>query len=237
MKHTVHFGETPYTKGVKMRILIAIPCMENMSVWFTKALVNMLMNLTTNPIPQDGTQVDVKFEIGSLVYDSRNLICIEAITKQYDWIMWLDSDMTFPPDTIQRMLKVASEHNAQMVTGIYVKRTFPTSPVLYSDIREPAMKDGHMVKQITDYTDYPQSSVFPVAGCGMGCCLTSVPLVKSVWDTFGPAFSPLPWAGEDVAFCYRVNELNEPILCDSTISCGHIGSYSYTEALLKRGDS
>ena len=221
-----------------MKILIAIPCMETTSVWFTKALVGMIMNMTSNPIKNEPTCVDVKFEVGSLVYDSRNMICLEAITKQYDWIMWLDSDMKFPPDIIHRLLDVAIDNNAQMVTGLYVKRTFPTLPVLFSEIQPPEKKkDGQLIKRIKYYTDYPQNAVFYVAGCGMGCCLTSVQLIKSVWDAFGPAFNPLPWAGEDVAFCHRVNELNEPILCDSSISCGHIGSFLYTEEILKRGDN
>jgi len=221
-----------------MKILIAVPCMETNSVWFTKAYGKLLMYIATHPIPGESITLDVKFEVGSLVYDSRNLICIDAITKQYDWILWIDSDMVMPEDILHRLLQTAKDNNAQMVTGLYVKRTFPTSPVIFSCIDPPEKNDnGQLVKRIADYADYPKNSVFYVAGCGMGCCLTSVALIKSVWDTFGPAFNPLPWVGEDIAFCYRVNELNEPILCDSTVTCGHIGSYSYTEALLKRGDN
>lgn len=210
-----------------MKILIAIPCMDNVSVYFAESLLNM-----DKP---DGSSVT--FQRGSLIYDGRNLISLKAITEQYDYVMWIDSDMILPKDTLPRLLAIAQEKDVPMVSGLYVKRAYPTSPVLYSSIAQPAMnKDGFMIQQIITYEDYPQNSVFPVAGCGFGCVLTSVPLLKKVWDKFGPAFSPYPWAGEDISFCYRVNQLNETILCDSSISCGHIGTLAYTEKMLKRGE-
>jgi hypothetical protein len=110
--------------------------------------------------------------------------------------------------------------------------------VIFDELDEPGMdKDGKPIPHVHEYVNYPADSIFPVKGCGFGFCLTSVPLLKRVWDEFGPAFSPYPWAGEDISFCHRVNQLGCTILCDSRVSCGHIGTFVYTEQLLKRGDA
>lgn len=207
-----------------MTTLIAIPCMDTQPTGFTQSLLYM----------HKGDNPTVYFRPNSLVYDSRNLISLMAIEKEFDNVMWLDSDMMFPPNTLLKL----QAHKTDMVTGLYVTRHAPVEPVLYDVLEEPARNaDGYLEKKIHPYTDFPRDAYFPVAGCGFGCVLTSTNLLKRVWDEFGPAFTPFPWAGEDISFCHRVNLLGYQIYCDSTVSCGHIGTYVYTEKdLQKRGE-
>ena len=207
-----------------MKILIAVPCMDMVHTQFVMSLMAM-----DKP---EGT--DVHFHPGSLVYDSRNIMSLYAIKNGYTHVMWLDSDMIVPKDTIQRMLNVMGDRMTNFVTGLYVKRTYPTEPVLYSMLLPPQENaDGILEKRIKTFKTYPQDERFIVAGCGMGCAMTSVDLLKRVWDKHGMAFTPYPWAGEDQSFCYRVLQLGEYIWCDSSISCGHVGSFIYSEKLLK----
>ena len=225
-----------------MKILIAIPCMDTVPVPFAESLLNL-----NKP---EGTKVC--FKAGSLIYDARNLLSLTAIDNQFDYVLWLDSDMTFPHDTLTRLLKGISITGAEMMSGLYVKRTMPTAPVIYKSIQPPEPDENGILRiHINEYRDYQKNkdNVFPVAGCGFGCVLTSVKLLKEVWDEYGPAFAPYPWAGEDISFCYRVNQLYAkqdnplelktltPIMCDRDISCGHVGSFLYTEDILKRGEA
>lgn len=206
-----------------MKTLIAIPCMDMLPVGFVQSLLYM----------HKGDNPTVYFKPNSLVYDSRNLLSLYAIENGFDNVLWLDSDMLFPPHTL---LKLQS-YNMDMVTGLYVKRHEPVEPVLYEKIEEPERgQDGKLIANIASYTDYPRDKFFPVDGCGFGCVLTSTKLLKHVWDEYGPAFTPYPWASEDISFCHRVNQLGYQIYCDSSVSCGHIGQFVYTEDLLKRGD-
>ena len=210
-----------------MKTLIAIPCMDMVPWKFTECLMYL----------KKGDNIGLMMKPNSLIYDSRNLISLAAIENQFDRVMWFDSDMVFGPDTLQQLHHDMDELGCEMVTGLYVKRHEPVEPVIYSELKEPARgSNGRLEKQIVAYTDYPEDELFPVAGCGFGCCLTSVKLLKEVWDKFGPAFNPYPWAGEDISFCHRVNQLGHQIYCDSRISCGHIGTAIYTEQMLKRGD-
>lgn len=207
-----------------MKTLIAIPCMDTLPVDFVKSLIYM----------HKGDNPTVYLKPNSLVYDSRNILSLYAIENNYDNVMWLDSDMVFPPDILQRL----ESHNMHMVTGLYVRRRDPITPVIFKTLTEPIRNaDGKLEKNTHPYDDYPKNDFFQVAGCGFGCVLTSTKLLKDVWDHFGPAFTPFPWAGEDLSFCYRVNTLGYQIHCDSTISCGHIGTAIYNEDMLNRGDN
>jgi len=205
-----------------MKTLIAVPCMDMLPVDFVKCLLYM----------KKGDETAVYMKPNSLVYDSRNLLSLYAIENGFDQVMWLDSDMMFPPDILQRL----ESWHEDMVTGLYVKRHSPVEPVIYQELKEPERDDtGRLIGQIKPYpygSAIQNGETFTVAGCGMGCCLTSVKLLKEVWDTFGPAFTPFPWAGEDISFCYRVGRLGYKIWCDASVSCGHIGTFMYTTALL-----
>lgn len=210
-----------------MKTLIAIPCMDMMPFGFVQSLLYL----------EKGEDVSVCFKANSLIYDSRNLLSITAIEKNFDRVMWIDSDMMFTKDAMKILMHDMDKFNVDMVTGLYFKRCTPYTPVIYDELDKPGVDEkGKPIPHIHEFIDYPADIVFPVKGCGFGFCLTSVPLLKHVWEEFGPAFSPYPWAGEDISFCHRVNQLGYPILCDGNVSCGHIGTYVFTEATTKRGD-
>lgn len=211
-----------------MKTLIAIPCMDTIPVGFAQSLLWL----------EKGENVSVLFKQNSLIYDARNLLSLTAIENNFDRVMWFDSDMMFQPDTLKRLHHDMDELDTDMVTGLYFKRTGESLPVIYDELDIPTTDyaTGKPVKRIHEFTTYPQNHVFPVKGCGFGCVLTSTQLLRDVWKNYGPAFAPFPWAGEDIAFCHRVNKLGYTIYCDSNISCGHIGTFVYTENTFKRGE-
>lgn len=204
-----------------MKTLIAVPCMDTVHTAFADALLRM-------DKPPD---THVLFLPGSLIYDARNQLSLIAIQNGCDAVLWLDSDIIPPQDTLVRMHE-RMEQGYQMVTGLYFKRTMPTAPVIYSKVDQPDTDEhGRFRKRIIEYRDYPHDTFFKVAGCGFGCVMTRTDLLSKLWDTAGPPFAPFPWAGEDIAFCYRANHAGETIYCDSSIRCKHIGTFAYTEEL------
>ena len=203
-----------------MKTLIAIPCMEMLHTDFARSLVDLTR------IAPDETHVC--FKKSSLIYDSRNLLSLTAMEENYDRILWLDSDMIFAPDTIITLHNDMDEYNADVVSGLYVKRKLPTTPVLFKTIRPPEKHGDDIAKCVTDYLDYPRDRVFPIAGSGFGCVMMSVPFMRKLWEMFGPPFSPFVWAGEDISFFHRANIADGKILCDSRIRLGHISSFTIT---------
>ena len=203
-----------------MRTLIAIPCMDMIHTGFAQSLMAL----------QKDDHTDVMFWPGSLVYDARNLISLKAIEQNYGRVLWLDSDMMFTPDALKILQNDLDQHSgAGLATALYFTRSRNITPVIYSELDEPTSICGKPVKRITPYTDYPRDTVFGIQGCGFGCVLTETQMLKDVWDNFGPAFAPFPWAGEDLSFCFRARKLGYEFICDSRVSCGHIGKYVFTE--------
>lgn len=207
-----------------MKTLIAVPCMDTVPVGFAESILNLRK--------PEGTKVC--FKADSLVYDSRNLLSLTAIDNGFDRVMWFDSDMIIPPDAMTALYRHLDD-GLDMVTGLYVCRKMPVKPVLYQNLKEPERgEDGKLRSQLQAMDEYPQNDLFRVDACGFGCVMTSVSLLKRVWDEFGPAFAPLSWAGEDISFCWRVKQLGVPIWCDSRISCGHVGKFIYHDGLIRR---
>ena len=186
-----------------LKVLIAVPSMDMVSARFAQSLAAI----------QKPCESAVAFQIGSLIYDARNKLVQQAIKYEADYIMWLDSDMVFPPDTLVRLFEDIRE-GRDIVTGLYFRRVLPFKPVIYKAL-------GRDVKT-EDYEDYPRDEIFEVAGCGFGCVLMKTDVISRVTGRFGKPFTPMIDYGEDLAFCLRAAETGTEIWCDPTARVGHI---------------
>lgn len=198
-----------------MKYLIAVPCLDMMHTRFVASLVGM------NKF--DGRDhVEIMFSQNSLVYDSRNGIAAKAITQKFDRVLWLDSDMVFEPDLMQR-LAARLDEGYDIVTGLYFTRKLPVQPVVYKSItQEPPAAES--------YIDYPKNGFFEVAGCGFGGVMTTTQALYDVGHVYGNPFSPLPGIGEDFSFCLRATSLGKRIYCDASVKLKHCSNYEIGEA-------
>lgn len=201
-----------------MKTLIAIPCMDMMHSAFVRCLCRM------NKIG------DVEYGIlaGSLIYDARNELAKRAADGDFDYVLWLDSDMVFNPDLMERLLDDLNDR--KMVSGIYYKRKQLHTPVIYRTCEVNLTEDGKKLPEAEPYLRYPESSVFPIAACGFGCVMMKTCLIREVMAQLGPwPFMPYAGFGEDLSFCLRVNAVGETIYADSRVQLGHIGQQIFGE--------
>lgn len=204
------------------KILIAIPCMDMLSARFAQSLATM----------KKTEQCIVSFLIGSLVYDSRNKLAAYAVDIEADFIMWLDSDMVFPPDTLERMLKVMDENpQIDILSGIYYRRGAPFSPVAFKTLE--LNEEGKCIFE--DLTEVPEE-ISEIAGCGFGCVLMKTDCLfdmASKQDKYGLWFTPYAEVGEDCSFCIKAREEGYKIYCDPSIELGHMAFAPVTKDLYK----
>lgn len=191
-----------------MKVFIAIPCMDTLSARFAQCLVNLVNN-------KHDFDVEVGFHIGSLVYDSRNKLAERAINSDCDYILWLDSDMTFMPDTLDIMVKELEDNNYEILAGMYYRRRPPFTPTLFKELR--IMPTGTVARE---FDEIPEE-IFEVAGCGFGCVLMKRNVLWNVLCNHGYMFSPIDNVGEDLSFCWRARMCGHKIYCDPTIALGH----------------
>ena len=197
------------------KILIAVPCMDMVSARFAQSLTTL-------------KKVDdciVSFIIGSLIYDSRNRLAEYAVRIDADFILWLDSDMTFPPDVLERMLKVMDEHDdIDILSGLYFRRATPFTPVAFDALETDEKGELHF----TNMDEVPDG-LREVAGCGFGCVLMKTDCLFDIAGKEGPVwFSPLSNVGEDCAFCMRARKYGYKIYLDPSIEFGHMGYAAVT---------
>lgn len=200
-----------------MKTLIAIPCMDMVHTSFMKSLLKLIKV----------GEVEYGITCSSLIYDARNKLAGQAVTGGYDRVLWLDSDMFFAPDLLARLSEDMDE-GREFVTAMYFKRKPPFTPVVYENLEYSTENDSIYVKLDT-YANYPQDSIFKIAGCGFGACLVTTDLINRVGSTFGNPFAPLMGMGEDLTFCWRVSQLGAAMFCDSRIKTGHVGLMTVTE--------
>lgn len=204
------------------KILIAVPCMDQVPAQFA----NSIATLTSYGI--EGVEISLRFNLGSLVYTSRNYLALMAMQEEADLIMWFDSDMVFNPDTLLRLLKDIDD-GADFVTGVYYRRTSPFTPTLFSklDINEEGVAIWDQIEEV------PDKGLFEVAGCGFGCVLMKTDIARDVFKKFGRLFSPIGEVGEDLSFCWRARECGYKLMCDPDIPLGHVAHTMVTKDFYK----
>lgn len=152
-----------------------------------------------------------------------------------DWLWMVDSDMTFPPDTLERLLEHADPATAPIVGGLCfaLDNKGDIVPTLYGLTGEPGSPD------VTRFNEWPVDAMFQVVATGAACLLVH----KSVFErmiTFEHPARPgqfgfndaYPWfqelehegrpVGEDIAFCWRAGLLEIPVYVNTAVQLGHV---------------
>ena len=202
-----------------IKTLIAIPCMSMVHTDFMISFTDLDKPEGTRYMPAKNT----------LIYDARNGLAANAITNEFDRVLWLDSDMKFNPDLLTR-LSDDMDQGLDFVSGLYFGRKLPMRPVIYKTIEWAIGEDGKVHSKTERMMDYPHNDIFEIQGSGFGCVMTSTKLLREVWEKFGSPFQPLLYLGEDLSFCYRVKQLGVPMYCDSRVKAGHVGEFVFDEA-------
>ena len=163
---------------------------------------------------------------GTLIFDQRNKLAQAALDDGCDYVLWIDADMRFPKNTIERLLA----HDKDIVGVNATTRRLPVGPtakVLKIDYEK---KENHWFS--VDSKNKTGLEKVTSIGCG-------VMLVKrKVYEQ-----TPKPWfyfyeipggktLGEDVHFCVAAHDAGFETWVDHDLSkeIGHIGQYTYSWA-------
>lgn len=183
------------------KVLVGVPCMDKVDALFCKSLRNLEVFDDT----------DFEFKIRLLVYSARDKICKKAVNEGYDYVFFLDDDMTFEPDTLKRLLA----HDKDVVTGLCFQRGGKHLPCVFD-------------KKCQFVTTWP-NELFEIGYCGGACVLIKTKVLKKVLESERTCFRPLPGLGEDLSFCKRAKKCGFTLYCDPTVKPGHITTYEITE--------
>lgn len=176
--------------------------------WFNYQTVHSLLNLNS-------TNIKGYVLIGNcLVYEARKQIIDMALKNEYTHVFFMDSDMTIPSGTIEKLLA----YDKDIVSLMAFKRQPPFDPCFYKGLDENGM---------ILYHDYQKNGLVEVAGVGLACALIKTDVFK---NTDQPWFFPMDGYGEDLAFCIRARGKGYKIFVDTGCSAGHLETIQVTEA-------
>lgn len=198
-----------------MHIAVCTPARDQVHTSYAFDLANLVKYETSN-----GHSITPVFMEGTLIFDQRQKLAQAALDMGADYILWIDSDMRFPHDALERMVG----HNLPIVAANYSTRRLPAFPTAYLD------PDG----QHPIYTKRGDTHLELAAFAGMGFMLTHIDVFNRIpkpwfFIPYSPEYSG-GYDGEDVFFCRRAAEHHIPTMVDHLVSqrVRHVGSFEYS---------
>ncbi len=143
---------------------------------------------------------------------SRTWLVRQSLEKGATHLLFIDSDMLFPPETLDRLLA----HDKDIIGVEYNKRKFP-------------------IQTVTSYlpdVEKSETEPFRVAVVGTGVMLIKLalfadPKLDKNWFSFGRNALGENVIGEDGWFCNTARDAGYDVWVDPTIKVYHLGEYGY----------
>ena len=197
------------------KILIAIPTARYIEPETFKSIYNL-----NTPI---GYSVDFQYFYGYRVDQVRNLIADWAKRNSYSHVFFVDHDITFPPDTLERLIS----YDKPVISGVYRQRNEEQHLEIYGqNYTKTSPEDLYSLSNFVD----GHYDLIRIAACGFGCALVKTEVFSIVGYPqfeYHVALDHNNTLSEDVDFCRKVNNKNLSVWCDRSVVCGHIGSKTF----------
>lgn len=154
--------------------------------------------------------------------------------RDAEWLFWVDTDMGFAPDTIDRLLEVADPAERPIVGGLCFAQKETASDGLGGYRTEPRVTifdwvDGPEGRTFYGRTRYPVNAAVQCAGTGSACILIHRSVFERMAAKFGPVWYervPNPASGglfgEDLSFCARAQALGLPVFVHTGVKTSHM---------------
>lgn len=219
MMNLKHFpGSSPVFK-----VGVGVPSHGPLHPDFGLCLNNLSLELMRRPIEGYGqTQLKILNRRASLLPKLRQEIVSQAIKGGLEWLLFIDSDQTFPSTILHQLVR----HKQPVVACNIATKSIPASPTAR---KEPI--DGWAGGQPV-YTFETSKGLEKVWRVGCGVMLLRLDIFKAIkkpWFQIVYREETDDFAGEDWYLCEKLEAAGIPIYIDHDASweIGHIGDYTY----------
>lgn len=195
----------------KIKVAICVPSGDMVHTDFAMCLVNLVsysfaMGLDLVMVNSKSSHIDM----------GRHSCIKSALTTGADYVLFLDSDMTFPHDTLYKLLA----HGHDIVGAAAVRRR-PPHTLVHTEFADD---DGRQVPPTLG--NAPRQ----VARVGTACLLVRLSVFKVIpepwfdsrWDA-----KAMQRISEDNAFCDDARRMGFPVYLDPGLRIGHIGCQTF----------
>ena len=171
---------------------------------------------------------------GTNVSRGRNQLVEAFLKTPIPWLWMLDSDMTFDPDCLDRLMATAHPVRRPIVGGLCygVSHDGKPWPTLYRITGE-----GEVLR----IEQPPSSGLIDVDATGAACLLVHRSVFEKIATEYPP---PYPWFAEsiafgkpwseDITFCVRARAAGFPTVVDCDVKLGHMKTVSIDSEYAER---
>lgn len=133
-----------------------------------------------------------------------------------EWLLMLDTDQTFEPDLLCRMVALLNEHDLDVLTGLYHYKIPPHNPVIYA-------WDGHKDEFHGIAGWSTPGRLLKIDCAGAGCLLIRQRVFRRIAEELGQKpFDPIGVFSEDFSFFRRLIQLGIKVYCAPEIETNHL---------------
>lgn len=159
---------------------------------------------------------------GDDLAQGRNRAVQRFLATEAEWLWTVDTDMGFPPDTLDRLLSTAEETSGRVVSVLYnivVEEGRTPYGIPARAHTQPMAGVWNKPADGTAWAVHPKA-VQAVDAVGAGCLLVHRSVFEDMYAD-GAWWSIRPGMGEDFSFCQRLGEAGIPIWVDPNIPVVH----------------
>jgi hypothetical protein len=199
---------------MSVRVQVSMPVYGDIKAPTVHSLIPMLCAFSIDRVSKGEDALSFLTDMGTIIFEQRNSLAEMAVKDDATHVLWIDGDMTFPADALERLLA----HDKDIVGANYSRRRRPCVPT--------ARKDGAWV-----YPD-EHSGLIEVEALGMGFMLVKADVFKNIdapWHNFAINPHTGKGIGEDFYFCYNATAAGYKVFCDMDLSkeVRHLGEHSF----------
>jgi hypothetical protein len=203
--------------------------------WHQSLMATIAYDVAHNQRVIGGGWISTKYGTGGIV-QARNDTTRQFVhgTPQCDWLMWLDTDMGFEANAIDRLIEAADPETAPIVGGLcFMQREVGVDGVGgYLVEPAPTLFDWYDNGQQQGFTvrrDYERDTMVQVAGTGSAFVLIHKSVFQKIEAEYGPTwYSPIynhstgTWISEDLSLCTRATALEIPVHVHTGVRTTHL---------------
>lgn len=214
-----------------MHIVIAMPTPEYVHNEFALGNLPEIVNHTKSIYPD--IKISVAHKHGVRTDSNRNQILQECMNSgDVDYILWLDVDMIYPKQIIERYLDTLKiDQTIDVIGCLYFKRAYPYDPIAYEKSNDPIKPYRTILPSTLN-----ENVIYEVEAVGYGGMMVNMKVYEKLgekkWTHYGSNFHiPLELEDKlthDLQFCKDVKEAGMSIKLHGGVRPGHMVNHPVT---------
>lgn len=201
--------------------------------WHQSMMALVAYDVANNQRVIGGGWMATKYGTGGITAARNDTVRQFLQMPHVDWLFWVDTDMGFEADALDRLMADADPEKAPIVGGLcFMMREVGVDGV-GGYLVQPAPTVFHWqerenVKGFKVDMDYPRDQLTQVAATGSAFILIHKSVFQRIEAEYGPTwYSPVfnqtanQWISEDLSLCIRANALEIPIHVDTGVKTTH----------------